>query len=148
MTPQRIPGVKDAKRPPITARTYAAFVAIALAVFVVAMLVVASLDPAEQGGPTASFELAGPASTSCVYDAAAQEMTIKTHLEANAPGGADVVLTAGVRNRDTDRIVSTVDRAVYVNGQVADSYTFVVEVPTAVHADGATSCFVEVGVNS
>ena len=148
MTPQRIPGVKDAKRPPITARTYAAFVAIALAVFVVAMLVVASLDPAEQGGPTASFELAGPASTSCVYDAAAQEMTIKANLEANAPGGADVVLTAGVRNRDTDQIVTRTEQAVQVTGRLVDSYTFVVEVPTAAHSDGATSCFVEVGVNS
>ena len=40
---QKIPGVKDAELPPITEKTYAIHIVIALALFAVAMLVVAHL---------------------------------------------------------------------------------------------------------
>jgi hypothetical protein len=43
MSEQKIPGVRDAKRPPITEQTYAILIVITLAAFAVAMLVVAQL---------------------------------------------------------------------------------------------------------
>ena len=43
MSKQKIPGVVDAKLPPISEKTYAIFIVITVAAFAVAMLLLASL---------------------------------------------------------------------------------------------------------
>jgi hypothetical protein len=139
---QRIPGVRDAKRSPITEKAYAIWTAGAVAIGAVGMVAVTQL-PGSDTVNTVNFELAGPASTSCTYDAGAQKAIIRTHLDSTTRNGSEVVLTAGVRDTSTEAVAAKTDKTVHVRGHHQADYTFVVDVPTTVHVDGAIACFVE-----
>lgn len=142
MNEQKIPGVKDAKRPPITAKTYGVLTLISLAIFAATILVIAQL-PHDDTVDVISFDLATPAATSCAYDADTQQTTIRTHLDATTRHSSEVVLTAGVRDATTEATIATTEKTIYVRGHHETDYTFVVDVSTTAHADGATACFVE-----
>jgi len=139
---QRIPGVRDAKRPPITARAYAVWTASAVAIVALGMLAVAQL-PRSDTVNTVNFDLAGAASTSCTYDAGTRRATIRTHLDSTTRNSSEVVLTAGVRDTSTAAVAAKTDKTVYVRGHHVADYTFVVDVPVTAHSDGAVACFVE-----
>jgi len=139
---QRIPGVRDAKRPPITAKAYALWTACAVAIVALGMLAVAQL-PRSDTVNTVDFDLAGPASTSCTYDAGTQKATIRAHLDSTTRNSSEVVLTAGVRDTSTAAVAAKTDKTVYVRGHHVADYTFVVDVPITARSDGAVTCFVE-----
>ena len=139
MAEQKIPGVKDAKRPGIAARTYAVWTAGALAIFAVVILAVshfAGPDPVD----TVTFDLATPGGASCSYDADTQQTTIRTHLDSTTRHDSEVVLTAGVRDPETGLPAARTERTVTVRGHHEADYTFVVDAPTATRG---TDCFVE-----
>ncbi len=142
MEEQRIPGVRDAQRPSITAKAYAVWTAITVAIVAAAMLAVAQL-PRNDTVNVVDFDLATPAGTSCTFDAGAQQATIRTHLDSTTRNSSEVVLTAGVRNTATDAVAAKTQKTIYVRGHHQANYTFVVGVPATAHADGATACFVE-----
>ncbi|MFZ2015130.1 MAG: hypothetical protein WAV00_15015 [Nocardioides sp.] len=143
MNKQKIPGVKDAKRPWITARTYAVLVIVALVVFAVAGLVISRLHYHDARSDAINFDLVSPGDRPCVYDPDTEEMTIRTHLDATTVNSTEVVLRAGVHNTNTERVVAKTAKTIYVQGHDEADYTFVVAVSRTDHADGATACFVE-----
>ncbi|MBA2956182.1 hypothetical protein GON03_17720 [Nocardioides sp. MAH-18] len=145
MTGQKIPGVRDAKRPGITARTYAVFVVIAVVLFAAAMLVVSQMTFRDARTDAIIFDLASPADEPCDYDAAAGTMTIRAHLDATTVNKTEVTLLAGVRNAETERVVAKTTKTIDVQGHLEDDYTFVLNVPPADHDAGATRCYVGAG---
>lgn len=147
MNDQLVPGVKDVKRPSITATTYAVYIGLAMVAAAAGALVVAHL-PADETVDTVTFDLASSGATSCTYDAATRQTTIRTHLDATTRQIVPVVLTAGVRNTDTERAVASTRKTLHLRGDHQADYTFVVHVSRAAHAHGATACFVESATGS
>ena len=145
---QKLPGVRDARRPSITAKTYAILIMLALAIFAAAMLVLSHLVNSDDAtGDAITFDLATPAATSCTYQADSQQMVIRAHLDATTRNSTEVVLTAGVHYSDTGDVVAKTEKALYVNGHLEADYTFLVDVPQPVRTTEPTACFVEAAAN-
>ncbi|GAA1767445.1 hypothetical protein GCM10009795_012340 [Nocardioides hankookensis] len=139
MNKQRIPGVRDARLPGITARTYGVLTVVILAVAAVTATAVTHL-PREDTVDVVDFDLATPAASSCSYDASTRQTTIRTHLDATIRNRTAVALTAGVRDAGTGLPAVTAGRTVDVRGHQTADYTFVVDVPATADPH---RCFVE-----
>ena len=142
MNEQKIPGVRKPILPAISGRMYALLVATVLVVATATAYAVARIDLTQTPG-SVTFDLDQSDGDACVYNPTAQQMQIRTSLDATSPGKGHVTLTVGVRNTVTGEEVAKTSKTVTVNGQLVSSDLFRVDLPKAEHADGATACFVE-----